>query len=322
MVAPAELLTVRDWLRYAVSRFNAAGLVYGHGTGTALDEAAFMILARLKLPIDTLEPFLDARLTAAERADLNQLIEARISTRKPAPYLLNEAWIGPVRFYVDERVIVPRSFLAELVSSGLEGVVSDAGEVRGVLDLCTGSGCIAILAAMQFANAVVDATELSPGAAEVARRNVSEHGLEERVQILEGDLFAPVAGKTYDIILANPPYVDREAMEVLPPEFRAEPTLALDGGEDGLDIVHRILAGAPRHLDEGGALVVEIGRGRERLEAAYPALPFLWLDTEASEGEVFALSAEALTLARGGGRVARPGGTSRRGTRKPRAGAT
>ena len=322
MAAPAELLTVRDWLRYAVSRFNAAGLVYGHGTGTALDEAAFMILARLKLPIDTLEPFLDARLTAAERADLNQLIEARISTRKPAPYLLNEAWIGSVRFYVDERVIVPRSFLAELVSSGLEGVVSDAGEVRGVLDLCTGSGCIAILAAMQFANAVVDATELSPGAAEVARRNVSEHGLEERVQILEGDLFAPVAGKTYDIILANPPYVDREAMETLPPEFRAEPTLALDGGEDGLDIVHRILAEAPRHLDEGGALVVEIGRGKERLEAAYPALPFLWLDTEASEGEVFALSAEALTLARGGGRVARPGGTFRRGTRKPRARAT
>ncbi len=303
MTDAEHLFTPRDFLRRAISRFNQADLVYGHGTTTALDEAAFIILEGLRLPIDQLEPFLDARLLPDERERLAGLIEARVTTRKPAPYLLNKAYVGGVPFFVDERVIVPRSFIGELLRSdalaGGEGsLIADAGAVTSVLDLCTGSGCLAILAAQLFPNARVDAVDLSPAALEVARRNVADFGMEDRVRLFEGDLFTPLKGKRYDFIITNPPYVGEAVMAALPPEFLAEPAMALDGGVDGFDIVRSILDGARAHLAPGGALICEIGEDRDILEAEYPDLPFLWLDTSESAGEVFFLPAEALGLKR------------------------
>lgn len=287
--------TPRDWLRYAIGRFLQAELAFGHGATTALDEAAFIILEALHLPIDTLDPFLDAKLLRAERERLDGLIEARITTRKPAAYLLNRAYIQGVPFYVDERVIVPRSFIGELLATAFtedNPVTGDPTAIGRVLDLCTGGGSLAILAARTFPNAEVDVVDLSPDALAVARRNVHEHGLQDRVRLFEGDLFAPVAGRRYDLILTNPPYVDAEAVAAFPPEYAAEPVMAHAGGEDGLAIVRRILDGAPEHLAEGGALVCEIGRGREALMAERGDLPFVWLDTAESEGEVFLLRAE------------------------------
>jgi len=291
--------TVRDLFRYAVSRFNTAGLAYGHGATNAVDEAAFIVLEGLKLPIDTLDPFLDARLVRAERARLLALIDARVSTRRPASYLLNRAYVQGVPFYVDERAIVPRSFIGELLFGGLVGpgaLIDDASAIESALDLCTGGGSLAILAARVFANARVDAVDVSADALAVARRNVDEHDLADRVTLHEGDLFAPLGATRYDLILANPPYVDAESLAAFPPEYAAEPRLAHAGGHDGLDIVRRILAEAGAHLTQEGALVCEVGRARARLEAAYPDLPFLWLDTEESEaeGEVFALRARDL----------------------------
>jgi len=289
-----DLLSLRDWLRYGISRFNAADLVYGHGTANATDEAAFLILTALNLPIDELEPWLDARLTLAERIKVHDIIERRISTRKPAPYLVGEAWIRGHKFYVDERVIVPRSFIGELLCDGLEAIVAEPGEIRSVLDLCTGSGCLAILAALAFPNAHVDAADISEDALAVARRNVSDYCIESRVRLLKSDLFSAIGDTRYDLILSNPPYVSAAALASFPPEYRAEPALAHAGGEDGLDIVRKIIAEASRHLMPDGTLVVEIGTGREKLEEKFPAMPFLWLDTATSEGEVFALTAEAL----------------------------
>lgn len=286
-----DLLTVRDWLRYAVSRFNAADLVYGHGTATALDEAAFIVLRGLDLAPDQLEPWLDARLTRSEREKIAGLVAARIETRKPAPYLLHEAWIRGNKFYVDERVIVPRSYIGELLDGGLAGAVSDPENIAAVLDLCTGGGSLAILAALAFPGIVIDAVDISEDALAVARRNVEDYGLADRVTLLKSDLFAALAGKQYDLILSNPPYVDAAAVAAFPPEYKAEPVLAHAGGADGLDLVREILAGAPAHLAPGGHLIVEIGRGRALLEAEFPDLPFLWLDTEDSDGEVFALVA-------------------------------
>ncbi len=292
----AVFTTIRDLFRYAVSRFNSADLAYGHGATNAVDEAAFIVLEGLKLPIDALDPFLNARLTRAERARLIALIDARVSTRKPAAYLLNRAYIQGVPFYVDERAIVPRSFIGELLFHGLVGPgapIDDASAIESALDLCCGGGSLAILAARVLANAQVDAVELSADALAVARRNLDEHDLAERVTLYQGDLFAPLGGKRYDLILANPPYVDAESLAAFPPEYLAEPRLAHEGGRDGLDIVRRILAEAGAHLTQEGALVCEVGRARARLEAAYPDLPFLWLDAEESEveGEVFFLRA-------------------------------
>jgi ribosomal protein L3 glutamine methyltransferase len=290
-----ELLTVRDWLRYAVSRFNEAGLSYGHGTATALDEAAFLILHTLHLPIDQLDPWLDARVLSAERRALLNIIERRIATRKPAPYLTNEAWIGGCSFYVDERVIVPRSYVGELLRNGLAGVVSATASVRTILDLCTGSGCLAILAAQAFPDATVDATDISDAALDVARRNVADYGLQDRITLVHADLFKGLAKRRYDLIVANPPYVSSEAVAAFPPEYAAEPALAHAGGEDGLDSVRCIIERAADYIAPEGALVVEVGTGREFLERDYPDLPFLWLDTAGSQGEVFALNGGVIT---------------------------
>lgn len=292
-----DLISIRDMLRFAVSRFSEAGLAFGQGTTGAVDEAAFLILESLHLPVDDINPWAEARLTKPEREALLARIEERVSKRKPAAYLTKRAYIQGIPFHVDERVIVPRSFIGELLFSDLFGgdgftLVPDVTTVGRALDLCTGSGCLAILAAHVFPNAEVDAVELSPQAAEVARLNIAESGYADRLRLFEGDLFQPVAKERYDLIITNPPYVDAEAMEELPPEFRHEPAMALDGGEDGLDIVRRILAEVPRHLNPGGGLLCEIGRGREILEDDYPELDFFWLDTAESAGEVFWLTAD------------------------------
>jgi ribosomal protein L3 glutamine methyltransferase len=292
------LQTIRDWLRFAVTRFEAAGLAYGHGTTRAVDEAAFLILAYLQLPPEQLEPWLDARLTMAERQQLAALIEARVVTRKPAPYLVKQAWIGPYKFYCDERVIVPRSFLGELLVGGLDGVLPDGDEPATILDLCTGSGCLAIIAADQFPAAEVVGADASPAALAVARENVVRHGLQERVSLVEGDLLGAVAGRRFDLILCNPPYVTTAAVAAFPPEYQAEPAMAHDGGADGLTLVRRVLDHVAAHLQPGGTLVMEVGQTREALEAAYPHLPFLWLDTADSEGEVCALPASAFAAPR------------------------
>jgi ribosomal protein L3 glutamine methyltransferase len=299
----AVFATPRDWFRYAVSRFQAAGLVFGHGATNAIDEAAFLVLEALHLPIDALDPFADAKLLTAERRRLDALIEARATTRKPAAYLLNRAYIQGVPFYVDERVIVPRSFIGELLFSGFvgEGGLIEAPEGVGrVLDLCTGGGSLAILAARVFPNAAIDAVDLSPDALAVARRNVEEHGLQDRIRLVEGDLFSGLAAERYDVILTNPPYVTEAAAAAFPPEYAAEPQLAHVGGADGLDIVRRIVVQARAHLKPGGALVCELGQGREAFEAAFPELDALWLDTAESEGEVFFARAEALPARRRG----------------------
>ena len=297
----AVFTTPRDWFRYAVSRFQAAGLVFGHGATNAVDEAAFLVLEGLKLPIDALDPFADAKLLSAERRRLDALIEARVTTRKPAAYLLQRAYIQGLPFYVDERVIVPRSFLGELLFTGLAGeggLIEAPDEVGRVLDLCTGGGSLAILAAHVFPNAEIDAIDVSPDALAVARRNVEEHGLEKRIRLIEGDLFSGLGAERYDLILTNPPYVTEAAAAAFPPEYAAEPRLAHVGGADGLDIVRRIVREARAHLTPGGALVCELGEGRELFEAEFPDLDVMWLDTAESEGEVFFARAEALPAAR------------------------
>ncbi|MGY0708892.1 50S ribosomal protein L3 N(5)-glutamine methyltransferase [Azospirillum argentinense] len=297
--AATELRTIRDLIRYGVSRFNEADLDYGHGTTNAHDEAVFMVLEGLSLPIDQLDPYVDARLTLAERRKVADLLHARVETRKPASYLLNKAYIQGIPFYVDERVIVPRSYIGEILFSDLIGgddftLVEDPTEVERVLDLCTGSGCLAILAARIFPEAQVDAVDLSADALEVAKRNVADSGFEDRIALHHGDLFAPLKNRKYDVIITNPPYVDAEAMANLPPEFRHEPQMALASGEDGLDIVRRILKEAPKHLTPEGGLLCEFGTGREILEAEYPDLDFFWVETANSFGEVFWLTRDQL----------------------------
>ncbi|MBU1211430.1 MAG: 50S ribosomal protein L3 N(5)-glutamine methyltransferase [Alphaproteobacteria bacterium] len=292
--AAHELTTVRDFLRYAVSQFTAAELVFGHGTTRALDEAAFLILATLKLPIEEVDPWLEAKLTAPEREQVADIIARRIETRKPASYLIGEAWIGPYSFRVDERVIVPRSFIGELLVGGFDELVGELGEVGRGLDLCSGSGCLAILMAHAFADAEIVACDISADALEVAKQNVADYGLREQIRLVRSDLFEGLDGSRFDLIVSNPPYVTDEAVAAFPPEYAAEPALAHAGGADGLDLVHRILKGAGAHLEAGGTLVVEIGQGRDLLESCYPQIPFQWLDTELSEGEVFMLRKEDL----------------------------
>ncbi len=299
MTAASELLTVRDFLRHAVSRFRSAQIVHGHGTTSVIDEAAFIILETLKLPVDDINPWLDARLLKAERAALAKVIDLRVKTRKPAAYLVGRTYMHGIPFHVDERVIVPRSYLGELLMNGTLGpdglgLYAAPDDVSRVLDLCTGSGCLAILAAMVFTKAHVDAADLSKDALAVARINVRTHDMEERITLHRGDLFAPLKSKRHDLILCNPPYVAKAEVKAFPPEYRHEPVVAHLGGEDGFDLVRRVLGEAPRHLTDDGVLVVEIGTGRDILEDEFPALPFIWIDTAESDGEVFALRARDL----------------------------
>ena len=296
---PGELATILDHVRYAVTQFRAAQLVFAHGTTDPLAEAAFMVCEALHLPPDRFEVFAGARVTHDEQKRIFDLVEARIRTRKPAAYLLQKAYLRGIPFYVDERAIVPRSYLGEILDGELfagEGasLIADPHAVERVLDLCTGSGCLAVLAALRFPNAAVDAVDISADALAVAARNVAAHGLKERIRLHEGDLFGPVGAARYDLIVSNPPYVDAAGMASLPPECCHEPALALDGGPDGIAVVRRIIDNAGRHLTAGAGLLCEVGRDRLLLEETYPETSFLWLDTEESTGEVFWLDAAQL----------------------------
>ena len=300
-VPAGELVTLLDFVRYAVSRFTEAELVFAHGTTDPVAEAVFLVCETLHLHPDQFEMFATARVTAREAGAILEVIGRRVATRKPAAYLVNKIYLRGLPFYVDERVIVPRSFIGELLDSHFAGdsdeggsLIDDPAAVESVLDLCTGSGCLAILASRNFPNAQVDAVDISKDALDVAARNVADYGLGDRVRLYRGDLFGPLGDRRYDLIISNPPYVDAQGMADLPRECRAEPKLAFDGGEDGLDLVRRILNEAGEHLTPGGGLLCEIGRGRELLEAAFPQLPLLWLDTEDSEGEVFWIGAADL----------------------------
>jgi ribosomal protein L3 glutamine methyltransferase len=301
-VPSGELLTLLDFVRYAVSRFVEAKLVFAHGTTDPVAEAAFLVCETLHLHPDHFEMFATARVTEREAKAILDVIARRVTARKPAAYLVNKIYMRGLPFYVDERAIVPRSFIGELLDSHFSGqgddhggsLVDDPALVENVLDLCTGSGCLAILASRCFPNARIDAVDISRDALDVAARNIADYGLENRVTLHRGDLFKPLGDSRYDLIISNPPYVDAEGMAELPRECRAEPRLAFDGGADGLDIIRRILKEAGPHLTPQGGLLCEIGRGREWLEAAFPQLPLLWLDTEESDGEVFWIGAADL----------------------------
>ena len=286
--------TLRDLLRHAVTRFNTEGLFFGHGSSSAYDEAAYLLLHALRLPLDKLDPFLDARLLPKEIEVLLALIERRCTERVPAAYLTNEAFLGDYRFYVDERVIVPRSFIAELIPEQFQPWVADPWSVGHVLELCTGSGCLAIMLADAFPSAQIDAVDLSPDALAVAKRNVDDYGLQERVSLFESDLYAKLPARKYDLIVTNPPYVNSQSMASLPAEYRAEPAMALAGGTDGMDIVRRIVHGAKERLTKNGVLVVEIGNEFANTEAAFPDLELTWLSTSAGDGSVFLLTADQL----------------------------
>jgi ribosomal protein L3 glutamine methyltransferase len=286
--------TIRDVLRYAVSRFNEAQLAFGHGSANAYDEAAYLVLHTLHLPLDTLDPFLDARLLDTEIDAVLKVIDRRTTERIPAAYITQEAWMHGCRFHVDERVIVPRSFIGELLEDGLQPYVADPDEVGAVLELCTGSGCLAILAAHAFPNADIDAVDLSPQALEVAQINVGHYGLDDRVALFEGDLFEPLPERRYDVIITNPPYVNAESMRALPPEYQHEPEMALAGGEDGMDVVRRILKEARNWLTDEGVLVVEIGNERANVEAAFGGLDLVWLSTSGGDDSVFLIQATDL----------------------------
>lgn len=293
--AAQSLFTVRDLLRFSVSRFREAGLHFGHGCTNARDEAAYLILHTLHLPHDELDPYLDARLLPQEIKTVLNVIHERVHSRKPAAYLTHEAWLGNYRFYVDERVIVPRSFIAEIMlNDGLAPWIEYSELVHRALDLCTGSGCLAILAAEQFPDAEVDAVDISHDALDVAQINVGEYGLESRVRLLQSDVFTAVEGETYDLIISNPPYVDAPSVAELPQEYLHEPEESLGSGEDGLDVTRVILERATDFLNPFGVLVVEIGHNREVLEENYPQLPFVWLDTASGDGFVFLLTREML----------------------------
>lgn len=294
IMTPNNFATVRDILRYAITRFNTAKLFFGHGTDNAFDEAAYLILHTLKLPLDQLEPFMDARLLQGEIDNLLRIIDKRTEERIPAAYLTNEAWLGGYRFYVDERVIVPRSFLAELIPEQFSPWLQDADAVKHALDLCTGSGCLPILLADAFPQAQIDAVDISADALAVARLNVDEYKMADRITLVESDLYTKLADRKYDLIISNPPYVNTGSMAKLPQEYLHEPQLALAGGNDGMDLVRTIVNGAAQRLTPQGILVVEIGNEREHAEAAFPELELTWLSTSAGDDMVFMVSAEQL----------------------------
>ena len=290
----AELVTVRDWLRYAVTRFNRAGCFYGHGLQDAYDEAVYLILHTLALPLDRLEPFLDACIPGDEREDILEVIEKRAVDRLPAAYITGEAWLGEFRFQVDKRIIIPRSYFAELLHDGFTPWVQDPDAVTAAMDMCTGSGCLAILMAFAFPNAEIVAVDISQDALDVAAANIAAYGLEDRIRLVKSDGFAQVPEQRFDFILSNPPYVTREAMDALPAEYLHEPGLALGSGEDGLDLVRKLLADAPRYLAPEGLLAIEVGHNREIVEEAFPALSPTWLSAPSGDDKIFVLEAGQL----------------------------
>ena len=292
--AKAQLQTLRDLLRFAVSRFNDAGLFFGHGSASAYDEAVYLILHTLHLPLDQLDPFLDARLTTAEREQVLSMIERRTVEKIPAAYLTKEAWLGDFHFYVDERVIIPRSFIAELLRDQLAPWIEEPDDIHSALDLCTGSACLAILLAHAFPNAAIDAADISTEALQVAQKNVRDYNLEDRINVIQSDLFAGLTGQCYDLVISNPPYVSATSMAALPEEYRHEPRNALASGEDGLEATRAILGNAAKHLTDQGLLVVEIGHNRKTLEHAFPHTPFTWLETSAGDEFVFLLKRNQL----------------------------
>ena len=290
----ARLETPKDFVRWGASAFNRAGLHFEHGTANAVDEALNLVLHGLSLSHDIPPWLLDGRLTQAEKQSVYGLLRRRVEERKPYAYITNRARFAGLDFYVDERVLVPRSPIGELIEAGFEPWV-DAGRVSRVLDLCTGSGCIAIACAYAFGDAAVDATDVSPDALAVAAINVDKLHVADRVLLHQADVFEGLATAPYDIIVSNPPYVDAEDMATLPDEHKHEPALGLTAGKDGLDVVRRILAGAPAYLAEDGILVVEVGNSRWALEEAYPDAPFTWLEFERGQAEVFLLTAPQVT---------------------------
>ena len=295
MTTPATtFITIRDLLRYAVTRFNKEKLFFGHGSANALDEAAYLILHTLSLPLDKIDPFLDAKLLSDEIDAVIRVIERRATDRVPASYITNEAWLGTYNFYVDERVIVPRSFIAELIPEHFSPWITDPDSVTNILELCTGSGCLPIMLADMFQNAHVDTADISKDALEVAKRNVNTYELQDRITLIESDLYANVPDKKYNLIITNPPYVNAGSMEKLPKEYLHEPQIALAGGEDGMDLVRKIVAGAAQRLTDDGLLMVEIGNERAFAEAAFPELNLIWLSTSAGDDMVFLIEAQDL----------------------------
>lgn len=289
-----ELITIRDWLRFTVSQFEASNVFFGHGTNNSYDEAVWLVMSALHLPHETLSNFLDAVITENERKHLAHLVEQRITKHIPTAYLLQEAWLQGFKFYVDKRVIVPRSFIAELLLEGLSPWVKYPEMVESAVDICTGSGCLGVLLAHAFPNATVDITDLSPDAIAVSNINIANYGLKDQITAIQSDMFTALKGKTYDLIISNPPYVDAASMRQLPAEYRNEPQLALGSGNDGLDHTHTLLKEAAQYLNDDGFLVVEIGHNRDALLAAYPHIAFTWLEVSAGNEFIFLLSKEQL----------------------------
>ncbi|MCX7187194.1 MAG: 50S ribosomal protein L3 N(5)-glutamine methyltransferase [Methylophilales bacterium] len=288
--ASTELLTIRDWLRYAVSQFEASDIFYGHGTDNAYDEAVWLVMSALHLPMDTLNNFFDARITNAERSKLSQLLEQRISSHTPTAYLVKEAWLQGLKFFVDERVLVPRSFIAELLNDDLSPWIEYPELVESAADICTGSGCLGIMLASAFPNAAVDVVDISTDALDVANINIANYGLEDQITAIQSDMFTALKGRKYDVIVSNPPYVDAPSMAELPAEYRNEPQIALGSGNDGLDHTHTLLREAGHYLNENGILIVEIGHNRDALQAAYPNIAFNWLEVSSGNEFVFLLT--------------------------------
>lgn len=292
--ASTELLTIRDWLRYAVSQFEASDIFYGHGTDNAYDEAVWLVMSALHLPMDTLNNFFDARITSPERSKLSQLLEQRISSHTPTAYLVKEAWLQGLKFFVDERVLVPRSFIAELLNDDLSPWIEYPELVESAADICTGSGCLGIMLASAFPNAAVDVVDISADALDVANINIANYGLEDQITAIQSDMFTALKGRKYDVIISNPPYVDAPSMAELPAEYRNEPQIALGSGNDGLDHTHTLLREAGHYLNENGILIVEIGHNRDALQAAYPNIAFNWLEVSSGNEFVFLLTKEQL----------------------------
>jgi ribosomal protein L3 glutamine methyltransferase len=290
-----ELITIRDWLRFAVSQFEASDIFYGHGTDNSYDEAVWLVMGALHLPHDTLDNFLDAKLTNSERNKLASFVEQRVTKHTPTAYLLKEAWLQGFKFYVDERVLIPRSFIAELlVNDGLQPWIEFPELINSAADICTGSGCLGVLLAEAYPDTVVDVIDISQDAIDVCNINISNYGLQDRMTAIKSDMFSQLKGKQYDLIISNPPYVDAPSMASLPAEYRNEPQLALGSGTAGLDHTHTILREAANYLTEDGILVVEIGHNRDALLEAYPDLPFTWLEVSSGDEFVFLLTRDQL----------------------------